>query len=365
MRTALSVVGVALGVVLVSLTVGLAHGMMRDTAERQANVEAEIAFYPAGNFSPSTGLPLELDERYGDIILHGNERVEAVKGVAAVSPVATYLQTSQTGIGFELLDGVDFATYQTVTRLHMREGRTPVGSEIVVDDWYAEHKKGLDGQPIHLGSEVMVFGVKMPVVGIYEPEVGARVKMPLDTMQRKVVGGATKASMLLVKCAPGVDQEAVATELKAKFTDKRIILTRDIPSLFAGSIGSLEVFLKVVIWLSAVISTLVILLAMYTTITERTREIGVLKSLGAPKRFIVGTIEMEALLISLIGTIVGGVVAVVGKYAIERFTSLHIDIEPKWILISAAIGLVSGGLGALYPALRAANQDPVKALSYE
>ena len=60
LRTAISVAGVALGVVLTVLTVGLAHGMMRNTAERQANVLAEIMFYPAGDFSPATGQALTL-----------------------------------------------------------------------------------------------------------------------------------------------------------------------------------------------------------------------------------------------------------------------------------------------------------------
>jgi putative ABC transport system permease protein len=365
LRTALSVIGVALGVVLVSLTVGLAHGMMRTTAERQANISAEVILYPQGSFSPSTGSPLDLDQRYADVILRGNERVAPVRGVVEVSPVANYLQTSTSGIGFELLEGVDFETYTKVTSLHLVEGRLPVGNEVIVDSWYAKHKTGTDGAPIRLGSQVLVFGVEMPVVGVYDPEVGARIKMPLDTMQRKVVGGATKVSMLLIKCARPADQELVAGELKAKFPDKRIVLTRDLPALFSGSIGSLEVFLKVVIWLAAVVSTLVILLAMYTTITERTREIGILRSLGASRRFVVTTIEQEALVISALGVLLGFVAAVGGKAGVERFTSLRIDLEPKWIFYSAALGLVCGALGALYPALRAARKDPVEAISYE
>jgi putative ABC transport system permease protein len=366
LRTALSIIGVALGVVLVSMTVGLAHGMMRNTAERQANIFAEIILYPQGNFSPSTGSPLDLDQRYGDVILRGNERgITPVTGVVAVSPVANYLQTSTSGIGFELLEGVDFETYTKVTSLHLVEGRIPSGNEVVVDSWYAKHKTGADGAPVRIGSEILVFGTKMPVVGVFDPEVGARIKMPLDTMQRKVVGGAAKVSMLLIKCDRPADQEIVAGELKAKFPDKRVVLTRDLPALFSGSIGSLEVFLKVVIWLAAIVSTLVILLAMYTTITERTREIGILRSLGASKRFVVATIEQEALLISALGVLLGIAAAVVGKAGIERFTSLHIDLEAKWIFYSTLLGLVCGALGALYPALRAAQKDPVEALSYE
>jgi putative ABC transport system permease protein len=120
-----------------------------------------------------------------------------------------------------------------------------------------------------------------------------------------------------------------------------------------------------VIGLGLVISVLVILLAMYTTIIERTREIGILKSLGASKRFIVMTIEKEAALISAMGVLLGFVVAVIGKFAIEANTRLLIDLQPRWLFISAVIGILGGLIGAIYPAARAANLDPVEAISYD
>ena len=365
LRTAISGAGVALGVVLTVLTVGLAHGMLRNTAERAANVRAEVMFYPAGDFSPATGQALSLDTAYVRAILEGSPRVRAITGVEAVSPVAQYLQTSSSGIGFEILEGVDFPTYQRVTAFQLVEGALAAGDEAVVDRRYAHDKKDMNGQPIRVGSKILLFGRPITISGIYEPEIGARVKLPLDTMQRFIVGGAEKCSFLLVKCKNASDQDLIAAELKSVYPANRVVMTRDLPTLFAGSIGSLEVFLNVVVRLAAVISTLVILLAMYTTIIERTREIGVLKSLGASRTFIVGSIVKEALLISVVGVIAGTLLALLGKVGIEAATSLHVDVEPNWVAISALIGLVGGAVGALYPALRAAYQDPVKALSYE
>ncbi len=365
LRTAISGAGVALGVLLTVLTVGLAHGMLRNTAERQANVLAEIMFYPAGDFSPATGQALALDTLYGRAIVEGTPRVRPIRGVEAVSPVAQYLQTSASGIGFEILEGVDFASYQKVTAIKLVDGRAPVGNEVMVDRRYATDKKDMNGQPIRVGGQILLFGRPITVAGVYEPEIGARVKLPLDTMQRFVVGGAEKCSFLLVKCKSAADQERVASELKTTYPSNRIVMTRDLPTLFSGSIGSLEAFLTVTVRLAAVISTLVILLAMYTTIIERTREIGVLKSLGASRTFIVGAIVKEALLISVVGVVAGTLLAFAGKFGIEAATTLRVDVEWQWVLISAAIGLVGGAIGALYPALRAAYQDPVKALSYE
>jgi putative ABC transport system permease protein len=134
---------------------------------------------------------------------------------------------------------------------------------------------------------------------------------------------------------------------------------------FERSIPFLGVFLRALVALSAVVSALVVMLAMYTTITERTREIGILKALGASRRYIVSTIEQEALVISLLGLAAGFAVSFAAKVLIQRAYGLPFDYGWRWALVAAAIGLGGGLLGALYPAARAASLDPVNALSYE
>jgi putative ABC transport system permease protein len=123
--------------------------------------------------------------------------------------------------------------------------------------------------------------------------------------------------------------------------------------------------LRALVGLAAIVSALVVMLAMYTTITERTREIGVLKALGASRGFIVSLIEQEAFLISLIGLIVGFAVSLAAGYLIHRAYGLMFEYGWHWALVAAAIGVGGGLLGALYPAVRAASLDAVTALSYE
>ena len=379
LRTAISVIGVALGVILIVLFVGLARGMMRDTAERQSNVDAEIRFLPAGNVS-LTANPLMLPVRYADAILNGVhpgpddpdvEPKPAVAGVAAVSPVGVWVQSSAGGLGFESVDGIDYESFVKTTPLRIVEGR-PFGDgkdpdsqyEAIVDDYYVENNKGVDGQPVKVGSKIVVLGHEFTVVGIYKPWVLARVKIPLHTLQQ-LLGGVENCSFLMIKCEKPEMADQVIQTLKQYYPANHVISTSEIPALFAQGIGAVEIFLNVVIGLAMVISTLVILLAMYTTIIERTREIGILKSLGASKRFIIMAIEREAAMISALGVLFGFFVAVVGKFLIEANTRLKIDLKPEWLLIAAVIGLLGGILGALYPAWRAANLDPVEAISYD
>src|SRR6266404_9387484 len=128
---------------------------------------------------------------------------------------------------------------------------------------------------------------------------------------------------------------------------------------------ALNVFLNVVISVAGVTSALIILLTMYTTVTERTRQIGVLKSLGMSKINITWTIVQEALLISFCGVIFGVLGTVILKFALTKWSMLNVQIEPRVVLSIVIVGLISGGVGALYPGLRAARLDAVDALNYD
>jgi putative ABC transport system permease protein len=169
----------------------------------------------------------------------------------------------------------------------------------------------------------------------------------------------------MVKCESPEMADQVIEQLRKYYPGNHVIATSEIPALYSQGLAPVEIFLNVVIGLGLVISVLVILLAMYTTIIERTREIGILKSLGASKRFIVMTIEKEAALISAMGVALGFLVAILGKLWLEANTRLIIVLEPRWLVFAALIGVLGGILGAIYPALRAANLDPVEAISYD
>jgi putative ABC transport system permease protein len=353
MRTLISVVGVALGVVLIVINTGLIRGMLNDRIRREQRVGAEIRFTRDSGGSQLTASSANtLDTRYV-------EKLREIPGVKAVTPVAGHVQRGKTGLGVEIVEGVDFDTYSAISGIRITEGRAfQNDDEVIVDEFRAE-KNG-----VKVGDEIPVFGKKMKVAGIYTPAVSSRVKMSIAAMQN-ALGAPNKCLFILVKCEKPEEQAIVQQRINEALPGNYVVLTRDIGIGYERSIPGLDGFVRTILVLSILVSTLVILLAMYTTITERTREIGILKSLGAPKRFIVGVIEKEALTISLIGVILGLALALMTGWVMERMTSLQLEYNPKWVVIAVAVGLSAGALGALYPAIRAANQDPVRALSYE
>jgi putative ABC transport system permease protein len=351
-RTAVSIAGIALGVLLVVFTVGLAHGLLRERGKREANIGAEIILRPSGTIGLSGAQPFTIP------LAHVAE-VAKVPGVRTAIPIGQFLDKSDSGFGSRLIEGVPYEQYAALNNLTIKEGRAiQTGDEVIVDAAWP-HENG-----VTLGSTIQIFERPFKVVGIYAPPGGGRIKIPLATMQDQV-GSENRCNTILVACDDPNLQEQVATRLKEKFPDDQLVLTRELPELYMSSVPALNVFLKVVVSVAATISTLVILLAMYTTVTERTRQIGILKSLGMSKRSIAWVIEQEAILVSVLGVGIGVLLMLLARFLVMRSTNLIVDVEAKWIVISLVVGLIGGSIGALYPAMRAARQDAVDALSYE
>jgi putative ABC transport system permease protein len=351
-RTAVSVAGIALGVLLVVFTVGLAHGLLRERGKREANIGAEIMLRPPGTIGLSGGQPFTIP------LSHVAE-VARIPGVRAAVPIGQFLDKSDSGFGSRLIEGIPFDQYAALNNLTIKEGRAlQKGDEVIVDAAWPQENG------VAVGSTIQIFERPFKVVGIYEPPGGGRIKIPLSAMQDQV-GSENRCNTILVACDDPNQQDRVAALIREKFPDDQLIPTRELPELYMSSVPALNVFLKVVVAVAATISTLVILLAMYTTVTERTRQIGILKSLGMSKRSIAWVIEQEAILVSVLGVGIGVLLMLLARFFVMRSTRLVVDVEAKWIIISLVVGLIGGSIGALYPAMRAARQDAVDALSYE
>ncbi|HEV7799318.1 MAG TPA: ABC transporter permease, partial [Pyrinomonadaceae bacterium] len=351
-RTAVSILGTALGVLLIVFTVGLAHGVLRERGRRESNIGAEIMVRTSGSIGFGGNSPFMLP------VARAAE-IARIEGVRAATPLGQALDRSDAGFGTRLIDGIEFDDYAKLTGITIREGsKLTGGDQAIVDPVWQQQRHAT------VGSTVQLFERPFTIVGVYEPPGGGRIKIPLATMQDQE-GGEGRASAILVGVNDPTRQDEVAARIRERFPDDQIIFTRDLPEIYASGVPALNVFIKVVVGVASAISMLVILLAMYTTVTERTRQIGILKALGMSKTGIAWVIEQEAILVSLLGVTVGVGLTFAARLGVMRTTSLVVEIEPRWILIAFVVGIVGGSIGALYPALRAAGQDAVDALSYE
>jgi putative ABC transport system permease protein len=351
-RAIVSAAGVALGVCLVMLFTGLARGLSEDLQRRSQNIRAEIIFTRGGGtemMATTANLPVQYVEE-----------LRRIEGVELAVPAIRYVSQGSKGFGFEQVEGVDWDAFAAMNGMSLVEGRAPTAvNEVVIDETKAANNN------LRVGSTLSLFGNQpYTVTGIYTPEAGPRVKMSLAAMQ-DALESPGRCTWIYVKVRDPARAVETARAIDTALPDNKLQFTRDIITNIEKNIPYLGVFLRTLVGLSAVVSGLVVMLAMYTTITERTREIGILKALGASRGYIVGEIEKEALLISVAGLAAGFAASFLAGFLIQRAYGLPFEYTWAWGLTAALIGLLGGALGALYPAVRAANLDPVNALAYE
>ncbi len=351
-RTLVTMVGVAVEVVLVILVVGLTTGLLTDAAKRTEGVGADVMVQPpsASIWTAFSGAPMPVS-------IAG--KLEQLKYVEAVAPVLVQFNSVN---GLDVVYGIQPKSFNSVSGgfvFHDGHG-LQAPNDILVDDVYARSKKVSVGQTLH------ILGHDWHVAGIVEHGKGARLFVPMSTLQ-EMSGAINKASLFFVKCDRHDHTPAAMDEIKQLLPGYEIRPLKDYISLMTSSnLPGLSAFISVMIGIAVAIGFLVIFLSMYTTIIERTREIGVLKSLGASKAYIVQIVLSETTLLCIIGTGAGIGFSFLARWAfLAMFPSITILILPKWMVYAGLIAIAGGLLGASYPAWMASRKDPVEALVYE
>jgi putative ABC transport system permease protein len=349
LRSGLSAAAIALQVFLILLIVGLTSGVLSDWRARAEGVGADIIVQPPNSsifFSFSSAvIPQSMAAQ-----------IEKIPGVQEVAPVFIVMDVKYLGVIY----GIDYQRFNGLsTGFTFVYGQPFAGpNDAIADDLAADARNLKVGQPLTLMNH------EFNLSGIVVHGKGARFFVPLKTAQ-EIAGAENRVSMIYVRSKG--DTEALRAELVKRFPTYRIRSTAEYMSLMTStSLPELTPFINSFVGLGIVISFLVILLTMYTLVLERRREIGVLKAIGSSQLEICGLIVGEALLLVILGVLLG-LASTYSVTAVLHRTSptLQIDIESIWILRAILVAVGGAIAGAAYPALRAARSDPVDALACE
>jgi putative ABC transport system permease protein len=350
-RTVVCLLAVAVEVTVVVLVVGLTTGLITETGKRIEGVGADIMVQP-----PNASVYLTFSSAPMPIKLR--EKLQQIRHVEAVAPVLLQFNAS----GLEIVYGIEPDSFRAVSGgFVFHQGHDIEGpDDMVVDDIYAATHH------LRAGEEVRLLEHKFHLVGVVEHGKGARIFVLIDTLQ-DLAAAHDKANLFFIRCTRPEHTEAVMADIRSVLPRYEVRPLKEYLSLMtATDLPALNSFIDSMIALAVCIGFLVIFLSMYTTIMERTRQIGILKSLGASNLYIAKAILSEGALMCLLGSACGiGLSFALRALALAKWPNLTILITPGWILRAAAIALVGGLLGAAYPALLACRKDPVEALAFE
>ena len=357
MRTLLSILLIGVPVTLILTLVGVTQGFMDDSHRRAQGVGADIFVYPPG-YSFTSGSSSPLPEKVADFFLK-QPHVTQAEGVVRVSAGK---------LPWDTVMGIDYAAFKRMSGgFIFVEGdeshifRQP--GDVVVTTKFA------DEQRVHRGGKVKLLNQYWTVAAVVEPGIMSNAFVDIRELQ-ELNDARGHISQLYLKLDDAARAATVIAALQSlpELNSYLILSTKDVIEMTsADRVPSIKVFVNVIIGIGVFTGLIVVSLSMYMAVLQRTREIGILKSLGATKSFIMSLIICEAAAMGVGGTLAGIALSFVSQAVLLKFVaaSLPQAIVPEWWPIVLGIALGSALLGAIYPGMIAVRQDPIEALAYE
>jgi len=352
-RSLVTMSAIALEVTMILMVVALFYGLLNGSKESQLGVGADIMLTPPSSAAMVgvSGSPIPV--KVGSIL-------ERIPHVTVAAPVIWAFSQKP----LEIVYGIDLATYdQLPPKFRYLSGGPFQGpKDVIVDDFFAgmNHKK--------VGDTIDVLNNPFRICGIVPHGKGGRKFLPLATMQ-DLTGAEGRASVFYVKLDDPANIDAATKSIQAVPGMERYAvrsMAEYLSMMTPDNLPGFDLAIRIVIGVAVVVGFLVIFQSMYTEVMERTREIGILKSIGASKCYIVNVILRETLLLAFVGIVAGIVISMVTRRVIMfEKPVLHLFWSNVWVLRATVIAITGALAGALYPAFKAAQRDPIDALAYE
>lgn len=386
MRSILTMLGIIIGVAAVIALVSIGNGVKQDIQNSISSLGSNLLMVMPGaprtpGVRPSAGSMKSLK-------VSDYEAISKLDGVKAASPMTngSYVviyqnknwTTSVSGVSYNYLDvnnwSMKSGRFLSEKNVQNRERVAVVGKTVV---------KNLFGDEDPVGAEIRVKNIPFRIIGVLNSKgSGAMgndqddmVIIPYTTAMERVEGVDYLRMIYVVgKDESGIDrlQSDIENLLRVRhgikdtnLDDFNIQNMNSIMETMEETTGTLTLFLGAVAAISLVVGGIGIMNIMLVSVTERTREIGVRKALGATYSVIVTQFLIEAVVISLMGGIIGIILGIGSSKLIGMASGMSTVISVPTIVMSFAFSMAIGLIFGIYPARKAAKLNPIDALHYE
>jgi putative ABC transport system permease protein len=354
LRAAISVFAVAVEVVMILSIAAIMLGMLNGTKTRTSGIGMDMFVRPPNTtfLTGVSGAPAPI--KVADIL-------RKLPHVEVVAPVIVQLTA---GNAVENIYGIDFDSYDALKPfVFLSGGRFQQPFDVIVDDYFARADNGHK-----VGDTIKILNQDWRICGIVEHGKGGRKFISIATMGQ-VIGAEGKASMFYLKSDDVKNEGLIRDAIKnvPGMSDYQVqTLDEWLSVMTPEHMPGFKPALSTVISLAVIIGFMVIFQSMYTAVMERTREIGILKSLGASRGYIIGVVLRETAFVSVLGILLGIAITFGIRSLLHfRFPTMDFLVTEYWLIRGSLIAFAGAMLGAVYPALKAARKDPIDALAYE
>jgi putative ABC transport system permease protein len=349
-RTCLSVLAIGVEVTMMLTLIGISYGTLHEAARRARGVGADILVRP-----PASSI----------ISLSSSPMPEKLLPLLMKQPHVTFATGTmgQPLGGFDVLTGIDLGAFNRLSGgfRFLRGGPFQNDDDIIVDEYYARERK------LHVGNTITLANQAWRVSGIFESGKLSHICARLNVLQ-DLTGNPGRLSQIYLKVDDPARTQVVVDQLRGRMPGYSIYTMEEFTSLLTiNSVGLLRDFIGVVIGIALIVGFIAVTMAMYTAVLERTREIGILKALGASSGYIMNLLFRETLLIAILGSVLGIVMTSGSKWLMMHAApaSLAQETVYGWWPIASGVSIIGALAGAILPAWKAVKQDVIRALAYE
>lgn len=389
-RAVLNLLGVVIGVFAVTVLVSLGQGLKDSVTSMIQGFGTNVVFVVSGKIdtsnlnSNSNSQVNPANFVTGDILtpedlktIEGLEHVTAVAPLSLVSGVLTNGERTSSSTVFGTTPNI----LEAIDVLKIDKGRVFTSSantnEIVLG---SKPTTDLFGDTDPTGKKVTISGKELTVIGTLQKAKNASMfGSEFDTMSALPFDTATafnKNQVKIFRMVAKIDDSAniasTKNEMKTRVLanhkgveDFTVLTSDDLVGLLNTFINLITTFMSAIAAISLLVGGIGIMNIMLVTVTERTKEIGLRKAVGATNAAILIQFLIEAIVITLMGALIGLIAAFAANLIIEAKTELVPVITSSTILFAVGISVLIGVIFGLWPAIRAAKKDPIEALRYE